>query len=153
MFARPNLEIRKGDPAHLRWTDKDINLPLRSTRKRSASLRSSALSSAALVSSAAALVRCCLHQVIRGKEWYQEEGHFRLIWLVEVKLCNAMSIRVRVACTAHQHPTLARLSVSLASSMQLTMTIRSRLTPTTFTYPCSHSLTNEHSRRVSRSEG
>jgi hypothetical protein len=30
----------------------------------------------------------CLHQVIRGKEGYQGEGHFRLIWSMEVKLCN-----------------------------------------------------------------
>jgi hypothetical protein len=48
------------------------------------------------------------------------------------------------------HQILARLSVSLASSMQLTMTIRRSLTPTEFSY---HSLTNEHSSRVSRSEG
>ena len=55
------------------------------------------------------------------------------------------------------HPTLvrlARLSISchsLSSSMQLTMKIKSRLTPTTFSYPCIHSLTNEHSSsRVSR---
>jgi hypothetical protein len=53
------------------------------------------------------------------------------------------------------HPTLARptlaLSVSLAFSMQLTKTIRSRLTPVTSSCPCSHSLTKEHSSsRVSR---
>ena len=35
---------------------------------------------------------CWLHQVIRGKEGYQQEGHVRLIWLVEVKLCNTTSI-------------------------------------------------------------
>jgi hypothetical protein len=52
------------------------------------------------------------------------------------------------------HPTLVRLRVSSASSMQLTMTIRSRLMSTTFRYPCSHSLTHEHSSsRVSRWEG
>ena len=48
------------------------------------------------------------------------------------------------------HPTLAHLSVPLASSSQLTMTIRRSLAPTTFNYPCRHSLTNEHcSSRVS----
>jgi hypothetical protein len=52
------------------------------------------------------------------------------------------------------HQTLARLSVSLASAMQLTMTIRSRPKPTTSSYPCSPSFTNEHSSTgVSRSEG
>jgi hypothetical protein len=40
----------------------------------------------------------------------------------------------------------ARLRVSLASSMRLTMTIRSCLTPTTLNYRWSHSLTNEYSK-------
>jgi hypothetical protein len=45
----------------------------------------------------------------------------------------------------------ARLRVSLASSMRLTMTIRRRLTSTTLNYRCSRSLTNETcSSRVSR---
>jgi hypothetical protein len=50
------------------------------------------------------------------------------------------------------HTTLAHLSVSLPSSIQLS--IRSRLTLTTYSYRCSLSLTIQHcSRRVSRSEG
>jgi hypothetical protein len=44
----------------------------------------------------------------------------------------------------------ASLSVSLASSMRLTMTIRRSLTPTTLSYRCSRSLSNETcSSRVS----
>jgi hypothetical protein len=42
--------------------------------------------------------------------------------LLQVKLCKSTSVRLHVACSAHQltpGPTLARLSVSLASSMQL----------------------------------
>jgi hypothetical protein len=43
---------------------------------------------------------------------------------------------------------------AFTTSVQCTTTIRRSLTPTTFSYPCSHSLTNEHSdSRVSRSEG
>ena len=50
------------------------------------------------------------------------------------------------------HTTLAHLSVSLPSSIQLS--IRSRLTLTTYSYRCSLSLTIEHSSsRVSRAEG
>jgi hypothetical protein len=52
------------------------------------------------------------------------------------------------------HPTLTHLSVSLPSSIQLSMPIRSRLTLTTYSYRCSLSLTIEHSSsRVSRAEG
>jgi hypothetical protein len=52
------------------------------------------------------------------------------------------------------HPTLAHLSVSLPSSIQLSLPIRSRLTLTTYNYRCSLSLTIEHSSsRVSRAEG
>ena len=52
------------------------------------------------------------------------------------------------------HTTLAHLSVSLPSSIQLSMPIRSRLTLTTYSYRCSLSLTIEHSSsRVSRAEG
>ncbi len=40
----------------------------------------------------------------------------------------------------------ARLRVSLTSSMRLTMTIRSCLTPTKLNYRWSHSLTNEYSK-------
>ena len=39
------------------------------------------------------------HQV-RGKEGQQRQRHIRLIWLVEVKLCNTARIRVRVACSS-----------------------------------------------------
>ncbi len=50
------------------------------------------------------------------------------------------------------HTTLTHLSVSLPSSIQLS--IRSRLTLTTYSYRCSLSLTIEHSSsRVSRAEG
>ena len=50
------------------------------------------------------------------------------------------------------HTTLAHLSVSLPSSIQLS--IRSRLTLTTYSYRCSLSLTIEHcSIRVSRAGG
>jgi len=47
---------------------------------------------------------------------------------------------LRTCCVQYSptHPTLARLRVSFASSMQLTMMIRSRHTPTTLRYPCSH---------------
>ena len=46
------------------------------------------------------------------------------------------------------------IKLEYVSSMQLTMTIRSRLTPTKFSYPYRHSLTNEHSRTtVSRQRG
>jgi hypothetical protein len=66
-------------------------------------------------------------------------------WSREVKLCNATGIHVRFACSAN------RLSVSLLSSVQLTMTIRRGLTPTTMNYRYSPSLTNEPcSSRVSR---
>ena len=41
------------------------------------------------------------------------------------------------------NPILARLRVSLASLIQLTMTITSRLTPTTLSHPYSHSLVAE----------
>ena len=69
------------------------------------------------------------------------------------KNCYQHSCTCCVQCWP-THQTLARLSVSLASSIQLPMTIRRSFTPTTFSYPCSHSFTNEHSRsRVSRSEG
>ena len=52
------------------------------------------------------------------------------------------------------HASLAHLSVSLPSSNQLSMPIRSRLTLTTYSYRCSLSLTIEHSSsRVSRAEG
>ena len=66
--------------------------------------------------------------------------------MVEVNLCNTTSIRVRVACSADQLTQLLPVSESLlvTSSMQLTMTIRRSLTPTTFIYPCRQSLTNEH---------
>jgi len=58
-----------------------------------------------------------------------------------------------VQCSLN-HPTHAHLSVSLASSMQLSMTIRRSLTPTTYSYRYSHSLTNDRSSsRVPRSEG
>jgi hypothetical protein len=43
----------------------------------------------------------CFHQVIRGKEGYQGEGHIRLLWLVEVKLCNTVRIHVRVLHVLH----------------------------------------------------
>jgi hypothetical protein len=36
------------------------------------------------------------------KDNQQGEGHIRLIWLVEVKLCNTVRIRVRVSCSADQ---------------------------------------------------
>ena len=49
------------------------------------------------------------------------------------------------------HPISDRLSVSLASSIRLTMTIRSRHMPTTLNYRYSHSLANEScSSTVSR---
>jgi hypothetical protein len=52
------------------------------------------------------------------------------------------------------HPIPARLSVSLASSTRLTMTIRSRHTPTTLNFRCSHSLANHAcSSTVSRYRG
>jgi hypothetical protein len=95
-----------------------------------------------------------LHQVIRGKEDYPGWGHIRLVWLVEVKLCNDTRIRVRVAYSVDHwtHPTLTLLRVSLVSVMWLTMTIRNRHTSTTLNYPYRHSLTNEPcSSRVSRS--
>ena len=52
------------------------------------------------------------------------------------------------------HPTSAHLSVPLASSIQVSMPIKSRLTLTTYSYRCSLSLTVEHSSiRVSRAGG
>ena len=67
--------------------------------------------------------------------------------------CYQHSPTCCVQCS-RTHPTLAHLRVSLGSSIQLSMTIRSRLTPTTCSYRCSHTLTNDRSSsRVSRSEG
>ena len=54
-----------------------------------------------------------LHQVIRGKEGYQWQGHIRLVWLVEVKLWNVTRIRVRVARSADQLTQLFPVWVSL----------------------------------------
>jgi hypothetical protein len=45
---------------------------------------------------------CWLHEVIRGKEGLQWQGHILLVWLVQVKLCNTTRIRVRVTCSADQ---------------------------------------------------
>ncbi len=60
-------------------------------------------------------------------------------------------IHVRCVQCWPTHPNLVLLRVSLVSSMRLTMTIRSRHTPTTFNCRCSCSLTNEVcSSRVSR---
>jgi hypothetical protein len=77
-------------------------------------------------------------------------------WKSNCATLPAFAYVLLAVLTTVTHPPLARLSVSLASeaSMQLTMTIRRSLTPTTFSYPCSHSSTNEHSTsRVSRSKG
>jgi hypothetical protein len=61
---------------------------------------------------------------------------------IEVMKTQVMKYQA-LAASIKSFEEFARLSARLASSMQLTMTIRSRLTPTTFSYPCSHSLTNE----------
>ena len=61
---------------------------------------------------------------------------------------------LRAMITSLTHPTAAHLSVSLTSSIQLSMPIRSRLTLTTYSYRCSLSLTIEHSSiRVSQTGG
>ena len=59
----------------------------------------------------------------------------------------------RTCCVQYwpTHTALVHLSIPLASSMRLPMTIRSRHTPTTLNYPCRPSLTNDPcSLRVSR---
>jgi hypothetical protein len=69
--------------------------------------------------------------------------------------CNCATLPALQCSTTH--PTLARLNVSLASAMQLTITIRvvsRRLHRVVDAVTSSHSLTDEHSSsRVPRSEG
>jgi len=98
---------------------------------------------------------------IDGLKIFKLYKHLEIRPQIEVMKTNcatlpAFAYVLLAVLTTVTHPPLARLSVSLASeaSMQLTMTIRRSLTPTTFSYPCSHSSTNEHSTsRVSRSKG
>ena len=96
---------------------------------------------------------CWLHQAIGGKKGWQGAGRFWHIGLVEGKLwakLPAFTYVLRVVLTNSK--TLAHLRVSLPSSIQLS--IRSRLTMTTYSYRCSLSLTIEHSSsRMSRAEG
>ena len=95
---------------------------------------------------------CRLHQGIhwwkermaRGKKGWQGEGHFWHVGLVtggrRQTVKNYQHSPMCCVLCSLTHPTLAHLSVSLASSIQLSMTIRSRLTPTTCSYQCSWGL-------------